>query len=94
MNYYVYILANWNNRVLYVGVTNNLVRRLYEHKNKLVDGFTKRYNVHKMVYYEHTTYVYPALEREKEIKEKKKKKKNRAAGKKEPAYREIQPHVA
>ena len=68
MNYYVYILANWNNRVLYVGVTNNLVRRLYEHKNKLVDGFTKRYNVHKLVYYEHTTDINSAIAREKEIK--------------------------
>lgn len=45
--YYVYILTNKTNAVMYIGVTNNLQRRLYEHKNKLVDGFTQRYNVHK-----------------------------------------------
>ena len=89
MNYYVYILANWNNRVLYVGVTNNLVRRLYEHKNKLVDGFTKRYNVHKLVYYEHTTYVYDALEREKEIKAWRREKKNRLIERFNPTWRDL-----
>ena len=89
MNYYVYILANWNNRVLYVGVTNNLVRRLYEHKNKLVDGFTKRYNVHKLDYYEHTTYVYAALEREKEIKAWRREKKNRLIERFNPTWRDL-----
>ena len=89
MNYYVYILANWNNRVLYVGVTNNLVRRLYEHKNKLGDGFTKRYNVHKLVYYEHTTYVYAALEREKEIKAWQREKKNRLIERFNPTWRDL-----
>ena len=89
MNYYVYILANWNNRVLYVGVTNNLVRRLYEHKNKLVDGFTKRYNVHKLVYYEHTTYVYAALEGEKEIKAWRREKKNRLIERFNPTWRDL-----
>lgn len=48
-NYYVYILANWNLKVMYVGMTKDLERRLYEHKNKLVEGFTKRYNIHKLV---------------------------------------------
>ncbi len=51
MQYYVYFLTNWNNRVLYVGVTNNLERRLYKHKHELMDGFTKRYHVHKLVYF-------------------------------------------
>ena len=54
-NFYVYILTNWNNKVMDIGMTNNLERRLYEHKNKLVDGFTKKYNINKLVYYEHTT---------------------------------------
>ena len=50
--YCIYILTNQNNTVLYTGVTNNLPRRIYEHKTKLVEGFTKRYNVEKLVYYE------------------------------------------
>jgi putative endonuclease len=52
LNYYVYILTNRNNTVLYTGVTNDLVRRVYEHKNRLTEGFTKRYNIDKLVYYE------------------------------------------
>ena len=66
--YYVYILANWNNSVLYIGVTGNLERRLYEHKNHLVDGFTSKYHVHKLVYFENTSDVRAALEREKQLK--------------------------
>ncbi|MEG0167103.1 MAG: GIY-YIG nuclease family protein [Ruthenibacterium sp.] len=66
--YYVYMLTNWNNKVLYTGVTNNLKRRLYEHKNKLVDGFTKKYNVYKLVYFDYTTDVNAAIAREKQIK--------------------------
>ena len=49
--YYVYILTNWNNKVMYIGVTNDLQRRLYEHKNGLIEGFTKKYNVHKLVFF-------------------------------------------
>jgi len=52
--YYVYIFTNKSNKVLYIGVTNDLERRMFEHKNKLVDGFTKRYNLMKLVYYEVT----------------------------------------
>lgn len=66
--YYVYILANWNHAVLYIGMTNNLERRIYEHRRKLVDGFTKRYNVHKLVYYDATTDARVAIEREKQLK--------------------------
>ena len=66
--YYVYMLTNKNNNVLYTGVTNNLKRRLYEHKNKFVDGFTKKYNVYKLVYYEITNDVNSAITREKQIK--------------------------
>lgn len=66
--YFVYILSNWNDSVLYVGVTGNLPRRLYEHRNGLVDGFTKKYNVHKLVFYEETNDVYAALSREKQLK--------------------------
>ena len=66
--YYVYILTSLHNKVLYTGVTNNLKRRVYEHKNKLVEGFTQKYNVDKLVYFEVFKDVRLALNREKEIK--------------------------
>ena len=66
--YYVYILSNWNNHVLYIGVTNNIMRRLYEHKNDFVEGFTKKYRVHKLVYYEEYSDVKDAIQREKQLK--------------------------
>jgi putative endonuclease len=53
-HYYVYLVTNWNHRVMYIGVTNDLERRIYEHKNKLVKGFTEKYKVHKLVYFEET----------------------------------------
>ena len=68
MKYYVYILSNWNNNVLYVGVTNDLARRVYEHKNHLVEGFTSKYNVTKIVYYEVTDDIKAAIAREKQLK--------------------------
>ena len=52
-NFYVYILTNASNKVMYIGVTNNLERRLYEHKHGIFEGFTKKYHVDKLVYYEH-----------------------------------------
>jgi len=66
--YYVYILSNYNNTVLYIGVTNNLVRRCHEHKNKIIKGFTEKYNVNKLVYYEVFDFVDLAIQREKQIK--------------------------
>ena len=66
-HYYVYILTNAS-RTLYVGVTNNLERRMYEHKNKLVSGFTKKYNVTWLAYYEETPSIESAIAREKQIK--------------------------
>ena len=66
--YFVYFLTNWDDSVLYIGVTSDLPRRLYEHRNGLADGFTKKYNVHKLVYYEHTNDVYSAISREKQLK--------------------------
>ena len=65
--YYVYIMTN-HNGTLYTGVTSNLARRVYEHRNKLAEGFTKRYNISKLVYYETTTDVHAAVAREKQIK--------------------------
>ncbi len=67
-HYYVYILASKNYGTLYTGVTNNLLRRIYQHKEGLVEGFTKKYYVHRLVYYEIHHEVYEALTREKRIK--------------------------
>ena len=66
-DYYVYILSNYSG-TLYVGVTSNLERRVAQHRLKLQDGFTKKYNVTNLVYYEHTADVRSAIEREKQIK--------------------------
>jgi len=66
--YYVYILTNKTNAVLYTGVTNDLKRRVFEHKAKLVEGFTKRYNIAKLVYYEFSPNIEGAISREKQIK--------------------------
>ena len=66
--YFVYILTNKTNKVMYIGVTNNLQRRLYEHKSELVDGFTKKYHVHKLVYYESYNDPKTAILREKKLK--------------------------
>ena len=66
--YYVYILTNKTIKVMYIGMTNDLLRRLYEHKKELVDGFTKRYHIHKLVYYEIYNRVNDAIVREKRLK--------------------------
>ena len=66
--YYVYILASKRNGTLYIGVTNNLERGLYEHKNNLAEGFTSRYNVHNLIYYESANDINAALQREKQLK--------------------------
>lgn len=70
---YVYILTNDLNTVLYIGVTSDLVKRIYEHKNKVVEGFTKRYNLYKLVYYEVSQSILSAIEREKQLKSKRRK---------------------
>ena len=66
--YYVYILASKRNGTLYIGVTNNLIRRVYEHRNDLINGFAKKYKVHMLVYYEHTNDINSAIQREKRLK--------------------------
>lgn len=66
--YYVYIITNFTNTVLYTGVTNNLERRIYEHKNKLIRGFSAKYNLNKLVYFESGSDVNGAIMREKQIK--------------------------
>jgi len=66
--YYIYIMTNSSNTVLYTGVTNDLKRRTFEHKNELIEGFTKKYNLTKLVYYEVCENVEGAITREKQIK--------------------------
>jgi len=66
--YYVYLLTNKNNTVIFTGVTNDLMRRIYQHKERLVEGFTKKYNVSKLVCFEATNDVNSAIQREKQIK--------------------------
>ena len=87
--YYVYILSNWNHRVLYVGVTNDIKRRLYEHKNGIIDGFTKRYNVHKLVYFDSTSDIYSAIAYEKKIKGWKRERKIRLIEEKNPQWEDL-----
>ena len=84
--YYVYILTNWDNKVMYIGVTNNLERRLYEHKNKVIKGFTEKYNVHKLVYFETTNDIMSAIEREKQLKGWNRDKKNRLINQSNPTW--------
>ena len=72
-----------------MGITNNLERRLYEHKNKLIEGFTKKYNLDKLVYFEHTTDVNSAIRREKEIKKWRREKKNNLIESLNPDWAEL-----
>ena len=65
---YIYILTNKNNNVFYIGVTSNLKKRIWEHKNKVVEGFSKKYNLNKLVYYEVGEDILSAIEREKQLK--------------------------
>ena len=87
--YYVYILTNKTRSVLYTGVTNNLKRRVYEHKNKLIDGFTKRYNINSLVYYEYTTDILSAITREKSIKNLLRKKKEELISSMNPEWKDL-----
>ena len=75
-SYYIYIVTNSHNNVLYIGVTNDLTRRIYEHKNKIQKGFTRKYNLNKLVYYEVYGDIKDAIAREKQIKGWKRQKKD------------------
>lgn len=85
--YYVYILSN-EHATLYIGVTNNLVKRVYEHKNNLVDGFTKKYGLHTLVYYEVHGDIQEALKREKNLKHWKREWKMSLIEKMNPGFRD------
>lgn len=88
-NYWVYILANRRNGTLYTGITNNLERRIYEHKTGIIEGFTKKYNIHILVYYEHFDNVNSAIIREKQIKEWKRKWKLELIEKDNPNWKDL-----
>ncbi|MBQ0051458.1 MAG: GIY-YIG nuclease family protein, partial [Treponema sp.] len=74
--YYVYIMASKENSVIYIGMTNDLTRRVQEHKSGLIEGFTQKYNVHKLVYFEKTLDATAAIAREKQLKKWRREKKN------------------
>ena len=90
MQCYVYMLSNCTNTIVYTGVTNNLVRRVYEHKHDLdPKSFTAKYKVHKLVYYEVTDYMQAALEREKQIKKWNRARKNKYITQMNPTWEDL-----
>jgi putative endonuclease len=89
--FYVYILSNSNRNVLYIGVTNNLERRLYEHRSGLLEGFTKKYHVHKLVYFECFHDPKTAISREKQLKRWTRQKKNALIAQENPLWIDLFP---
>lgn len=88
---YVYILASKKNGTLYVGVTSNLVKRIYEHKTNVIEGFTQKYNVKNLVYYETTESITGAIEREKQLKKWNRMWKIRIIEEFNPTWRDLYP---
>lgn len=86
--YYVYILTN-KSYTLYIGMTSNVIKRIYEHKNKLVKGFTEKYNINKLIYYEELNSPLEAITREKQLKNWSRTKKMRLIKTKNPNFEEI-----
>ncbi len=87
--YYVYILASKRNGTLYTGITNDLVRRVYEHKSELIKGFTKKYSVNKLVYFESTSDVHAAILLEKRLKKWKRQWKIELIEKSNPDWKDL-----
>jgi putative endonuclease len=87
--YYVYLLTNANHTVLYIGVTNDLTRRVAEHKSGNHEGFTKKYNVHKLVHFETFSHIKPAIAREKQLKAGSRAKKLALINTNNPAWDEL-----
>lgn len=87
--YYIYILTNFTDKVMYIGMTNNLMRRIYEHKHSCIDGFTKKYHVHKLVYYEVYKTPLEAIKREKQLKTWSRNKKDALVKNTNPAFRDL-----
>ena len=94
MNYYVYILASATNYTVHIGVTSDLIRRVYEHREHLdPDSFTSKYGVHKLVYFEQTNDVKSALEREKQLKGWRRSKKNALIESMNPEWKDLYPEL-
>ena len=89
-DYYVYIMTNQYNNVMYIGITNDLKRRVYEHKTGYFVGFTKKYSVHKLVYFENCHEVTDAIKREKQLKSWKREKKNALVETVNPNWEELE----
>ena len=92
--YYVYILASKKNGTLYIGVTNDLARRVYEHKQSVVDGFTKKYDVHRLVYFEVHDYGQAAIQRERTMKHRRRDWKIALIERNNPDWRDLFDSVA
>ena len=89
--YYIYILASKRNGTLYIGVTNDLIKRVYEHRNGIIEGFTKKYRVHNLVYYEETRDINSAITREKQMKKWKRRWKIELIEKINPDWKDLYP---
>lgn len=89
MDYYVYILASKKNGTLYIGVTSDLIKRVFEHKNDLAEGFTKKYGVHQLVYFEQTSDVNSAITREKQMKKWRREWKIELIEEKNPEWKDL-----
>ena len=87
--YYIYFMTNWTGEVLYIGVTNNLERRLYEHKHKIFEGFSQSYNLNKLVYFEAYDAPTEAIAREKQLKKWARAKKNKLVEALNPNWQDL-----
>ena len=88
-HFFVYILTSYNGNAMYIGVTSDLIRRVYEHKSGMIEGFTKQYRVHQLVYFEQFEDVRAALEREKQLKKWSRAKRNGLVETANPEWKEI-----
>ena len=88
-NYYVYIMTNYTNTTLYIGVTNDIVRRVNEHKYKVDDGFSEKYKLYKLVYIEQTVSVEDAIRREKQLKKWSRQKKEQLISSLNPQWNDL-----
>ncbi|HBG25703.1 MAG: excinuclease ABC subunit C [Planctomycetes bacterium GWF2_41_51] len=88
-NYWVYIMTNMNNTVIYTGVTNDLIRRVFQHKNKKGSAFTKKYNINKLVYFETFNKIMDAIAAEKQIKAGSRAKKIQLIKSKNPEWKDL-----
>lgn len=88
-NYYIYIITNKDNSVFYIGVTNNLEKRIYQHKEKTFSGFSKKYNLHKLLYFEETSDIEEAIKKEKQLKRWKRDWKINLIRKKNPLFLDL-----